>query len=112
MAQKNVVVMIDDLTGKELARGAGETITFSLDGASYEIDVDAKGAKQLRTDLAPYLGAGRRTSGPRGSRPPRRTKTPANPAAIRAWASANGLTVSNRGRIPASVVAQFEAAGN
>jgi hypothetical protein len=107
-------VLIDDLTGMELAPGAGETITFSLDGVSYEIDVDAKGAKQLRNGLAQYVGAGRKTSRSRSTRSPRRTKakSPSDPATIRAWASANGLAISSRGRIPADVVAQFEAAGN
>ena len=112
MTQRNVVVMIDDLTGKELPTGTGETVTFSLDGVPYEIDVDSKAAKKLRTSLAPYIGAGRKTTGPRTVRRTRRSRTASDPATIRAWASANGLTVNTRGRIPASVIAQFEAAGH
>lgn len=112
MAQRNVVVMIDDLTGKKISAGTGETVLFSLDGVSYELDVNSKGARQLRAELAPYVDAGRRISGGRAQRQTRRVKTAADPTAIRAWAASNGISVSNRGRISADVVAQYEAAGN
>jgi hypothetical protein len=112
VSQRNVLVIIDDLTGKELPAGSGETVRFSLDGSRYELDVDAKGAKKLRSDLAPYIGAGRKIASPRSAPTPRRTKMATDPTAVRAWAASNGLTVSNRGRIPARVIAQFEAAGN
>ena len=109
MAQKSVTIMIDDLTGKEIPIGSGETISFSLDGVRYELDVDTKGAQKLRSTLAPYVKAGRKLAGQRSAR---RVKTGANPAAVRAWAASNGIEVSARGRIPARVIAQFEAAGN
>ena len=111
MAQKSVTIIIDDLTGKELPDGAGETVSFSLDGVRYELDVDSKSAGKLRSTLAPYISAGRRLHGRRGVRA-RRVKTGNDPAAVRAWAASNGLEISDRGRIPAHVVAQFEAAGN
>lgn len=111
MAQKNVTIYIDDLTGKQLPDGAGETVSFSLDGVRYELDVDAKAAQKLRSVFTPYVHAGRRLVGARGVRATR-VKTAADPAAVRAWASSNGISVSNRGRIPASVLAEFQAAGN
>jgi hypothetical protein len=111
VAQKSVTIIIDDLTGKELPDGAGETISFSLDGVRYELDVDSRNAAKLRSVVAPYIKAGRKLHGPRGVRA-RHVRTSADPAAIRAWAASNGLEVSARGRIPAHVVAQFEAAGN
>lgn len=110
MAQRTVTILIDDLTGKELPANGGETVNFAIDGVRYEIDVDAKGAERLRAALAPYVSAGRRTT-PSG-RVIRRTKATADPAAVRAWAASNGLKVSDRGRIPASVVEQYRTAGN
>lgn len=111
MAQKNVTIYIDDLTGKQLPDGTGETVSFSLDGIQYELDIDAKEAQKLRAAFTPYVQAGRRLVGTRGVRATR-VKTAADPAAVRAWASSNGITVSNRGRIPAAVLAEFHAAGN
>ncbi|HLS49779.1 MAG TPA: histone-like nucleoid-structuring protein Lsr2, partial [Actinomycetaceae bacterium] len=32
--------------------------------------------------------------------------------AVRKWAEANGIEVSARGRIPASILEQYQAAGN
>jgi hypothetical protein len=111
VVQRNVIVLIDDLTGKELSPSEGETLHFSLDGNQYEIDLDVKGAQRLRSLVAPFASAGRRVNRSRGTRPrPIRIK-PA-PASVRAWAWANGVSVNQRGRLPESVVAQFQAAGN
>lgn len=110
MAQRTVTVLIDDLTGKELPVNLGETVIFALDGVRYEIDVDAKGAEKLRAALFPYISAARRIT-PSG-RVVRRTKIAADPAAIRAWAASNGVKVSDRGRIPASIVEQYRAVEN
>lgn len=110
MAQRQITMLIDDLTGKELAEGVGETVQFALDGVRYEIDVDSKTADKLRNTFAPFVAAGRRLT-PSG-RTIRRTQTPADPAAVRAWAASNGIVVSNRGRIPSRVLEQYRAAGN
>lgn len=111
MAQKNVTILIDDLTGKELSDGTGETVYFALDGNDYVIDVDSRGAERLRSLLATYVAAGRRVKGQRSSAT-RRMKVAPDPSAVRAWAAANGIAVSDRGRVPATVLSQFEAAGN
>lgn len=111
MAQRSVTSLIDDLTGMELDEDAGETVMFALDGVNYEIDLERKGAAKLRSAFQPYVDAGRRLVGSR-SRQVRRVRTTTDPAAVRAWAASNGVKVSDRGRIPAGVVAQFEAAGN
>lgn len=110
MAQKQITVYIDDLTGKPLADGAAETVLFGLDGVQYELDTDARSAQRLRTVLSRYVAAGRRSS-PGRTTGARRTRT-ADPATVRRWAAANGVHVSARGRIPAQVLSQFEAAGN
>ena len=63
MAQQTLVRLVDDLDGKELKPGAGETVSFSLDGVAYEIDLGAKNASALRKAFAPYIQAGRRVGG-------------------------------------------------
>lgn len=106
MAQKVIVALIDDIDGSPAAR----TITFSIEGTGYEIDLSEGNVKKFLEDLAPYLDVARKT------RPSvrRRPRTPApgreNNAAIRAWANANGYDLSSRGRIPAAVVEAFEKA--
>lgn len=113
MAQRRVTILIDDLTGQELSASESESVDFALDGHHYQIDVHRNSAATLRTALAPYIEAGRRLAP--SSRPGAvitRLDTEPDPAAVRAWAAANRVQVSNRGRIPQSVVEQFKAAGN
>lgn len=102
MAQRVQVVLEDDLDGGK----AEETVTFGLDGATYEIDLSKKNAAKLRDALAGYVGAGRRISGRRGSgggRARGRGRSATDSADIRAWAKENGYEVSERGRISAEV---------
>jgi len=111
MAQKVQVVLVDDLDGGH----AEETVTFSLDGVSYEIDLSHDNAAALRDALAPYVGHGRRVGGSRRSatRPGARARTstaPGNPAEVRAWAKGQGISVNERGRISAELQSQFDAA--
>jgi hypothetical protein len=110
VAQRVEVVLVDDLDGTP----ADETVSFGLDGATYEIDLTVANAQALREALAPYLGharrtGGRRSSGRRGSASASRSS---DAAAVRAWAREQGIAVSERGRIPADVVAKFEAANS
>ena len=108
MAQKVQVVLFDDLDGGK----ADETITFALDGVSYEIDLSTANAAQLRDALATWVGHARRVGGRtrtvrRGTGTARRAG--GQSAATREWARENGLTVNERGRIPAAVKAAFDA---
>lgn len=108
MAQKVQVVLIDDLDGGD----ASGTVTFGLDGASYEIDLSERNAAQLRDALAPWVGNARRVSG-RSSRPAGRrgsSSPSSDTTAIRAWAKENGFKVSERGRISAQVQEAYAAA--
>ena len=61
MAQRQVTVFTDDVTGEELEDG--ETVSFALDGVEYEIDLSGEHAEQLRDAVAPYIRHGRRISG-------------------------------------------------
>ncbi len=108
MAQKVQVVLVDDLDGGT----ADETVTFSLDGVSYEIDLSHDNAARMRDLLAPYVGHARRATGPRRAAGGRgaRGKGGTNPAEVREWAKSQGIAVNERGRISADLMARFQAA--
>lgn len=113
MAQRRIVELIDDLD-QTIIDGDGGTHTFSLDGVVYEIDLSASNADKLRAALDPFIQAGRRAG--RGaaatnrSRSKARSRTHDETNAIRVWARANGLNVSDRGRIPEAVVSAYHSA--
>lgn len=112
MAQKVTVQLVDDLDGGP----ADETVSFSLDGTAYEIDLSAANATELRDALARYVGHGRRLGGGRsagrsaGRGASRRRGGDTRTAEIREWARANGHKVNERGRVPASIVEAYEQA--
>jgi hypothetical protein len=85
-------------------------VGFAFDGAEYEIDLSAKNARAFRKKLAPFVEHARKA--PRG--PGRRTaRTPAGrqrSGEVRAWAKDHGIAVSARGRIPGTVIEQYQAA--
>jgi hypothetical protein len=112
MAQQTTVRFVDDLDGSE----ASGTFDFSLEGRSYQIDLSDENAAKLRDALAPFIDAARRSGG-RG-RATRQTTAAEKPArasreetaAVRQWARENGHQVSERGRIPKSVIEAYQAA--
>ena len=112
MAQKVNIVLVDDLDGTE----ATETVTFGLDGTTYEIDLNDANAAALREALSGYVGHARKVSSARrggaggGSRRSSGGGSGVDTKAVREWARANGHQVSERGRVPASVIAAYEAA--
>ncbi len=106
MAQKITVALEDDLDGGP----ADETVRFGLGGSEYEIDLSKKNATAFRRQLAPFIEHARKAGrGPR-RRPGRSASSRERSGDIRAWAKDRGIAVSDRGRIPASVVEQYEAA--
>jgi len=116
MAQRVQVTLVCDLHGDETP--AGETVTFGLDGSTYQIDLCGEHAGQLREAFAGYVGAARRASGRGGStassgggdrRRRRRSRGSGEAAAIREWARERGLAVPERGRIPAELAAKYAA---
>jgi hypothetical protein len=117
MARRIVHQLVDDLDGTILEVGEGETVLFSLDGVAYEIDLTAGNAAALRDALAPYVDAGRSVSsrggtggGASAAARKRRRTGQQDYSAVREWAKANGHKVSERGRVPASVLDAYEAA--
>ena len=116
MAQKVQVLLVDDIDGGT----AEETVTFSLDGVAYEIDLTAEHAAELRESFSRWVGHARKTGSgsrsgggrqSRGTSQPRRSASSSGDAtAIREWARQNGHEVSERGRISAEVRKAYEAA--
>jgi hypothetical protein len=113
MAQKVQVLLVDDIDGG----AADETVTFALDGVSYEIDLTTEHASELRDALGTWVGHARKVGGRSGGRSggsssgggsrPRRSS---DAGAVRAWAKENGHEVSERGRISAEIREAYEAA--
>jgi nucleoid-associated protein Lsr2 len=110
VAQKIQTLFIDDIDGSE----AEGTVRFALDGAEYEIDLNAKNAEALRKALSRYVEAARRSSGTTARRPGRAGRRAAasglNTTEVREWAKAQGIDVKDRGRVPAELVVRFRAA--
>jgi len=115
VAQRIQVLLVCDMHEDETP--GTETMTFALDGASYEIDLCDQHAVKLRERFAPYVGAGRRAGG-RGdsstgrSRRRRSRGGSGDAARIREWARSQGLAVPERGRIPADLAEKYAAANS
>jgi hypothetical protein len=111
MAQRVQVILEDDIDGGT----AAETVTFGIDGHTYEIDLSKRNAAKLRDALAPFVAGARRAGrgGTPGRRGPARSASRADRGriqAIREWARANGHPISDRGRIPATIVEAYDKA--
>jgi hypothetical protein len=111
MAQKTIVQLIDDLD----QGAADETVSFGLDGASYEIDLSSKNAAKLRDSLANYVANGRRArgSGARSAAAGRRGRGARGDReqtqAIREWARKNSYKIGEKGRIPSHILEAYNA---
>jgi hypothetical protein len=111
MAQKIQVLLVDDMDGGV----ATETVSFGLDGGTYEIDLSSNNATMLRAALADYIAHARRPSKARAASVTRPNRAPARAdreqtQAIREWARKNGHKVNDRGRVPASVIEAYNSA--
>lgn len=107
MAQRVQVLLVDDLDNSD----ADETVTFALDGVTYEIDLNKANASKLRDAFAPWVGHARRSGGRKsaGRSAGARRK---DVSAVREWARKNGHDISERGRIPAAVQEAYDKANN
>lgn len=117
LAKKSVVMVVDDISGDTLPEKQGQTVRFGLDGQDYEIDLSAEHAAELRDAVRKYIHAGRRVSQPQRREARGRSTAPAaqesppgrNTGAIREWARAHGYQVSDRGRLPVTVLEAYAA---
>ena len=105
MAQRVSVELEDDLDGGP----ADETLRFGLGGSEYEIELSKKNASKFRRQIAPYIEHARKAGRGQRRRPARTASSRERSGDIRAWAKDHGIAVSERGRIPASVVEQYQA---
>lgn len=107
MAQEVKIILVDDLDGGT----AEETVRFSLDSNSYEIDLSSSHAEALRDALKPYISAGRKipARGTKAAKPAGGSRNQ-DASAIRAWARDNGYNVSDRGRVQSEIIEAYKAA--
>ena len=105
MAQRTQVLYVDDIDGSE----AEGTVRFGFDGNDYEIDLNKAHTEEFSKALSPFIAVARKAPGTRrtgrGKRPARQ-----NQSDVRAWARAQGIQVSDRGRIPSDVLDRYHAA--
>jgi hypothetical protein len=111
VAQKVRVEILDDLDGST----ATQTVPFTLDGVSYEIDLSDDNAAALRVEFARFVAAGRRVGGRKlrvatGQSTTVTTADRERNQQIRAWANANGYVVSERGRLSSEVISAYDEA--
>lgn len=118
MATQTVTYKIDDLTGEqESPQSLAETVEFALDGVTYEIDLLATNAANLRDALSQFVAAGRKagrsSTATRTASASSQVKTDREQTrAIRAWARSRGASVSERGRIPAEIAECYRRGGD
>lgn len=108
MAREMRLVLTDDFDGTE----ASETVRFSLDQATYELELSTENAEKLRETFAPFIAKARRVAntGGRGRRGGSNSGPKRDTAKIREWAQNNGYQLGDRGRIPLEIVEAYEAA--
>ncbi len=103
MAKTVSVVITDDLDGSPGA----DSVTFSFDGQGYEMDLAPANRERMAQSLRPFIDAGRKISNRKSARG---SRSRTDLGAVRAWASAQGLNVAERGRISSEVMSKYEAA--
>ncbi|MBK8461982.1 MAG: Lsr2 family protein [Nigerium sp.] len=112
MAQRVRIELTDDLDKDGTL--ATQTVTFALDGVTYEIDLSDDNSQKLRDDLAQWVAAARRSGGRKSTRSSgTRRRTDSGPGSandIRSWARAHGMEVSDRGRVREEIRQAYEAA--
>ncbi|PPF64713.1 hypothetical protein C5E16_14230 [Clavibacter michiganensis] len=112
MAKKTTTHLVDDLDGTDLG-DEGSTVSFSIDGVDYLIDLGPDHADQLRETFAPYVASGRKAAGGRQEPAPRPLSRTAKSgdagerSEARTWLRENGHKVGVRGRISAELLALF-----
>ena len=103
--QQIVQTLVDDIDGSD----ATTTITFSVAGVDYTIDLNDKNAAKFEKAITPFVAHAQRIGG-RRQRGASISKLPSNAKIVRSWAQANGYAIPDRGRIPSEILAAYEAA--
>lgn len=108
--QKNIVQYYDDITGEPINADDLEVIEFSVGNAFYRLDLNAESASEFHAHMDEYVSKAQRVTRGRVRKATRAAAGTIDTRKVRQWATDNGYTVSDRGRIPAEIVAAYEAA--
>ena len=109
MVQKTIVTLSDDLDGSD----ATATVRYSVAGSNYEIDLNEAHQDEFREALAPWIAASRKVGGSTSARGRRGRSTSSagpSPEEVRTWLRERGHIIGDRGRIPGTLRAEFDAA--
>lgn len=123
---------VDDYDGKKLDADTVDRVLFSYRGADYVVELSPKNGTLFDKDMQKWIDAATnaagsapepshkksRTASRKSTAKPRKKTSSAATAtlsreqnrAIREWATANGHTVPQRGRIPGAIVDAYNAA--
>jgi hypothetical protein len=110
VAQKVSVTYACDYDQNEIPQSQHRVRRFSFDGRDYETDLCARHSDIFDETVSWYAQHARKSS---VRQLPGKRRTAAHrqhSASVRAWAKTMGIAVGDRGRIPADVVARYEAA--
>ncbi|MEV4448506.1 histone-like nucleoid-structuring protein Lsr2 [Streptomyces mirabilis] len=100
------VIVESDLSGEPDA----STVSFAFDGKSFTIDLTEAEKEEFAKVLSPYLDVAEEATSGQVTIPAQSTGP--DPAKVRAWAQENGIEVNTKGRVPHSIIAQYERAQN
>ncbi|MBY6385386.1 Lsr2 family protein [Rhodococcus erythropolis] len=116
MAEIFIRTITDDLDGKPIDPGFEHRVTFSYQGADYQIDLRPKNADKLDAAFAPFIQSAQKLGNAKkkaATQAPAKagfaSRSPEQFQAIRDWANNNGYEVSSRGRIKKEIVEAFDA---
>ncbi|WP_043622898.1 histone-like nucleoid-structuring protein Lsr2 [Nonomuraea candida] len=116
MARRLIETITDDFDGSPME--AENPVSFSIKGDRFIMDLTPENEDRLRAALAPFIAKARRDGAPpvtrsrarRAAGGATRAMSKEKNQEIRQWAKAHGLPVSERGRIAATVIQQYDAA--
>ena len=116
MARQTTVTVTDDLDGSANAK----EVSFSLDGTSWTIDLNAKNRTALEKALKPYIAkatqqptrqtrSGRAATSGKGAGRTSSRRPRGELGEVRTWAKSNGYVVSDRGRISSEIQQAYDS---
>lgn len=94
---------------------SGDSVRFGWDGGFFETDLCDKHAEELGSLMERMVRTARRLGAPATSKTPtaprtRERRPSVSTKDVRAWAAKKGIEVSERGRLPESIIEQYLAA--
>lgn len=99
-------VIVDDFDGS----AADETIVYSIDGRTFEIDLTEANAEEFRGMLAQWTDVSREVKGKGKRKPKASSNGVGTDREVRAWATAKGIAVNSHGRLPTAIREAYASA--